>query len=83
MLATRPPFNYSYEFCILLFLIHMYEENASLGNLKITQTFFSAIISTTPQSRPTSTPPYFSISPSTRLLVLATFARLLELHIIP
>ena len=33
----------------------------------------SAIISTTPQSRPTSTPPYFSISPSTSLLVLAIF----------
>ena len=26
MLITRPPFNYSNEFCILLFLIHMFEE---------------------------------------------------------
>ena len=33
----------------------------------------SAIISTTPQSRPTSTANYFSISSSTRLLVLAIF----------
>ena len=26
MVVTRPLFNYSYEFCILLFLIHVFEE---------------------------------------------------------
>ena len=62
---------------------HCDVKNNKFSIVSPTSKKMSAIISTTPQSRPTSTPAYFSISPSTRLLVLAIFARLLEVHIIP
>ena len=39
MLVTKPPFHYSYEFSILLFLIHMYEETCFFKLLKKLHTF--------------------------------------------
>ena len=61
------------KLCSINFIVTTDVKNNKFIIVSTTSRKMSAIILTTPQSRPTSTPPYFSISPSTRLLVLAIF----------